>query len=69
MEDDLPAFTTAPATKGSHPMCLRTYTTQAKGGSGKPNGFQKPVQLSEALAEFVGESTMSRPELTKKFWE
>lgn len=33
-------------------------------------GFNKPVQLGEQLAAFLGgETAMSRPEITKRFWD
>jgi upstream activation factor subunit UAF30 len=45
---------------------------ESSGGkeSGGKSGFQKPYRLSEAMSEFMnGEQLMSRPELTKRFWE
>src|ERR1700674_2502720 len=35
----------------------------------KPSAFMKPVQVSETLAEIVGNGPMPRTEVTKKLWE
>lgn len=35
----------------------------------KPSAFMKPVQVSETLAEIVGQGPMARTEVTKKLWE
>lgn len=32
-------------------------------------GFHKPLNLSPALADLLGETTLSRPQMTKKIWE
>jgi upstream activation factor subunit UAF30 len=32
-------------------------------------GFHKPLNLSPALSELLGETTLSRPQTTKKIWE
>ncbi len=33
------------------------------------NAFNKPLNLSSELEEVVGESKLSRPQVTKKVWE
>ncbi|XP_058777949.1 upstream activation factor subunit UAF30-like [Vicia villosa] len=38
-----------------------------KGGSGK--GFLAPLQLSDALAKFLGESELSRSDVIKRMWD
>lgn len=38
-----------------------------KGGGGR--GFTAPVQLSPALAEFLGESVLPRTQVTKRLWD
>ena len=44
--------------------------TQEKGASaGKPNGLQKPLQPSAALAAVVGAGPMPRGEMVSKVWE
>jgi chromatin remodeling complex protein RSC6 len=35
----------------------------------KTSAFMKPVQVSDALAEIVGQGPMARTEVTKKLWE
>ena len=35
----------------------------------KNSAFMKPVQVSEALAEIVGQGPMARTEVTKKLWD
>jgi chromatin remodeling complex protein RSC6 len=35
----------------------------------KPSAFMKPVAVSEALAEIVGQGPMARTEVTKKLWD
>jgi chromatin remodeling complex protein RSC6 len=35
----------------------------------KQSAFMKPVAVSEALAEIVGNGPMPRTEITKKIWE
>lgn len=35
----------------------------------KPSAFMKPVQVSDTLAEIVGNGPMPRTEVTKKLWE
>ncbi|GFH17357.1 uncharacterized protein HaLaN_13975, partial [Haematococcus lacustris] len=41
----------------------------SESGTPKTNGFNKPQQLSSELSQFFGgETVMSRPELTKRFW-
>jgi len=35
----------------------------------KNSAFMKPVQVSDALAEVVGQGPMPRTEVTKKLWE
>ena len=43
----------------------KATTTKEK----KPSAFMKPVQVSEALTEIVGQGPMARTEVTKKLWE
>jgi hypothetical protein len=53
-------------------LLLAPAEAQAReaGGSGKPNGFQKPVRVSAELSAFLGSTEpVSRPQLTKRFWE
>jgi upstream activation factor subunit UAF30 len=38
-----------------------------KGGSGK--GFLAPLQLSDALSKFLGESELSRSDVIKRMWD
>lgn len=38
-----------------------------KGGSGK--GFLAPLQLSDALTKFLGESELSRSDVIKRMWD
>jgi chromatin remodeling complex protein RSC6 len=33
------------------------------------NAFNKPLELSQELQNVVGESELSRPQVTKKVWE
>lgn len=40
----------------------------AKSGGGGGGGWQKPYALSPALADIVGASQMSRPQITKQLW-
>ncbi|KAK8801912.1 hypothetical protein WA158_006307 [Blastocystis sp. Blastoise] len=35
----------------------------------RPNGLTRPLPLSPELAEFVGESEMSRPQVVKHIWQ
>jgi chromatin remodeling complex protein RSC6 len=35
----------------------------------KNSAFMRPVHVSEALAEIVGQGPMARTEVTKKLWE
>lgn len=35
----------------------------------KPSAFMRPVHVSEALAEIVGQGPMARTEVTKKLWD
>ena len=35
----------------------------------KNSAFMKPVQVSDALAEIVGQGPMARTEVTKKLWD
>lgn len=35
----------------------------------KPSAFNKPVKVSEALAQIVGHEPMPRTQVTKKLWE
>jgi chromatin remodeling complex protein RSC6 len=35
----------------------------------KTSAFMKPVQVSETLAEVVGQGPMARTEVTKKLWD
>lgn len=35
----------------------------------KNSAFMRPVQVSEALAEIVGQGPMPRTEVTKKLWD
>lgn len=35
----------------------------------KNSAFMRPVQVSETLAEIVGQGPMARTEVTKKVWE
>jgi chromatin remodeling complex protein RSC6 len=35
----------------------------------KPSAFMRPVQISETLAEIVGNGPMPRTEITKKLWD
>lgn len=42
------------------------------GSADKPvrnTGFHKPLNLSPALSELLGETSLSRPQTTKKIWE
>jgi len=32
------------------------------------SGFSKPIKVSEELADFIGQSEISRPQLTKFMW-
>lgn len=36
--------------------------------AGKGKGLMKPVELSDELAEFMGKSHASRPQVMKKIW-
>jgi upstream activation factor subunit UAF30 len=40
----------------------------ADGAPPKPNGFTKPLRLSEEMAAWVGKPEASRPEITKHLW-
>jgi chromatin remodeling complex protein RSC6 len=35
----------------------------------KPSAFMRPVQVSDTLAEIVGQGPMARTEVTKKLWD
>ena len=41
----------------------------AKGGSGKPNALQQPLQPSKELAAVVGNSPLPRGEVVSKMWD
>ncbi len=41
----------------------------AKGGSGKPNALQQPLQPSPQLAAVVGNSPLPRGEVVSKMWD
>jgi upstream activation factor subunit UAF30 len=44
-------------------------TASAGGGRGKANAaFMKPMNISETLAEIVGDKPLPRTEVTKKVW-
>ncbi|GFH07809.1 uncharacterized protein HaLaN_02669 [Haematococcus lacustris] len=47
----------------------KKHKASSESGTPKTNGFNKPQQLSSELSQFFGgETVMSRPELTKRFW-
>jgi chromatin remodeling complex protein RSC6 len=41
----------------------------AKGGSGKPNALQQPLQPSKELAAVVGSAPLARGEVVSKMWD
>jgi upstream activation factor subunit UAF30 len=57
----------APAASGSK---KRKSSSTPTTGTGEPrlNGFTKKCKLSEDMAAWMGTSTASRPEITKKMW-
>ncbi len=42
--------------------------TVAKKGGAKNSAFMKPMQISETLAEVIGNKPMPRTEVTSKIW-
>jgi chromatin remodeling complex protein RSC6 len=48
---------------------MPTKTQQKTTGPGKPNGLQKPLQPSAALAAVVGADPLPRGEVVRKVWE
>uniref|UniRef100_A0A7S3R0E3 DM2 domain-containing protein n=1 Tax=Dunaliella tertiolecta TaxID=3047 RepID=A0A7S3R0E3_DUNTE len=57
----------AKTAKGSSSSAKKTEKKKSSSGGGG-GGFTKPVQLDGPLAEFFGETSLSRPEITKRFW-
>ena len=55
------------ATKSSEKKS--TSKGAAKGGSGKPNALQQPLQPSKELAAVVGNSPLPRGEVVSKMWD
>ncbi|TPP58497.1 Upstream activation factor subunit UAF30 [Fasciola gigantica] len=49
--------------RGSKPKVQRKST------SGEETAFNRPVTLSDELAEYLGEKELPRPQLVKRFWE
>ena len=47
---------------------MPTKTQQKKASPGKPNGLQKPLQPSAALAAVVGADPLPRGEVVSKVW-
>jgi upstream activation factor subunit UAF30 len=47
---------------------MPTKTQQKKTNPGKPNGLQKPLQPSSALAAVVGADPLPRGEVVSKVW-
>lgn len=56
----------------SHPYTINTPFPQLQaggGGTGKGNGYTRPLKLSPALAELMGCESLPRHEVVKKMWE
>lgn len=51
--------------KAAKAKAKKTKTKKAGTGGG---GFQKPLKLSPAMAEFTGEERLSRAQIVKKCW-
>ncbi|KAJ3180158.1 hypothetical protein HDU85_004161 [Gaertneriomyces sp. JEL0708] len=57
----------ARSTAASKPK--KRATRSSSTSSGRASGFTQPLVLSAALAELMGASEMSRPEVVKRIWE
>ncbi|KAF5836353.1 upstream activation factor subunit spp27-like protein [Dunaliella salina] len=58
----------AKTAKGSSSSAKKTEKKKSSGGGGG-GGFNKPVQLDGPLADFFGETSLSRPQITRRFWD
>lgn len=65
-----PAAKKGAATAASGSKKRKSSSTSTATGTGEPklNGFTKKCKLSEDMAAWMGSSSASRPEITKKMW-